>query len=403
MSRLSLKRRAGMPAWLVIAVLSAASCRDDQVAGPSDRPSDQPAPSLATTTTPLTFTQVSGGGFHTCGLTGGGQLYCWGSNGFGQLGDNSTQNHATPTLVAGGLLFRQVNAGTFHTCAVTTGNRVYCWGANFDGALGDGTTVQTRLAPVPVAGGRAFRQVSAGSNRTCALTTSTTNKIYCWGSGFLGNGSSNGNTTPQLLSGARTYRQVSVGGQHTCAVSTTNQVLCWGRNNYGQLGSGAASTFIAVNPVAVAGTFQYLQVSAGGIHTCAVTKTNKAYCWGYGRDGEIGDGKTNLRFTPRAVAGGLSFERVSAGGEHSCGETTGNRGYCWGANGNAQLGDGTFAQRLTPTAVTGGLFFNQVDAGAHHTCGLGSGSVLWCWGLNTDGQLGQGTFGNINPTPSQVQ
>jgi len=320
-----------------------------------------------------------------------------------QLGDNSMQNHAAPTLVAGGLLFRQVNAGIFHTCAVTTGYGAYCWGYNFGGALGDGTTVETRLAPVPVAGGRAFRQVSAGSNRTCALTTSTTNQIYCWGSGFLGNGSSNGSRTPQLISGVLTYRQVSVGGDHTCALSTTSKVLCWGRNNFGQLGNGAASTFIALDPVVVSGTLQYLHVSAGGNHTCAVTKTNKAYCWGYGRNGQIGDGKTYLRFTPRAVAGGLSFERVTAGNAHTCAATTGNRAYCWGYNGNAQLGDGTTTQRLTPTAVTGGLFFKQVDAGAHHTCGLGSGSVLWCWGLNTDGQLGQGTFGNINPTPSQVQ
>jgi alpha-tubulin suppressor-like RCC1 family protein len=403
MRRLSLKRRAGLPAWLVIAVLSAASCRDDQIAGPSDRPSDQAAPSLATTTTALAFAQVTGGGFHTCGLTTGGQLYCWGWNNFGQLGDGSTQNHAVPTLVAGGLLFRQVNAGIFHTCAVTTGYRAYCWGYNFYGAVGDGTTVETRLTPVPIAGSRAFRQVSAGSNRTCALTT-TTNKIYCWGSGILGNGSGDGTSrTPQLISGALAYRQVSVGGDHTCTVSTTYKVLCWGENKYGQLGNGAGSTSIAVNPVAVAGTLQYLQVSAGGNHTCAVTKTNKAYCWGYGRNGQIGDGKTYLRFTPRAVAGGLSFERVTAGNQHTCAATTGNRAYCWGSNGNAQLGDGTTTQRLTPTAVTGGLFFKQVDAGAHHTCGLGSGSLLWCWGLNSDGQLGIGTYGNFSPRPSQVQ
>jgi alpha-tubulin suppressor-like RCC1 family protein len=404
MNRLSLDRRAGLTSWLVIAVLSAAACSDDQVAGPPDQATDEAGPSLATVTTTLAFSQVSGGGFHTCGLTTGGQLYCWGSNGYGQLGDGTTANHAVPTLVAGELLFRQVSAGAFHTCALTTGNRAYCWGYNFDGSLGDGTTVETRSTPVPVASSRAFRQISAGGGKTCALTTSTTNKIYCWGTGILGNGSGYGTSrTPQLVSGTGTYRQVAAGSSHVCAVSTTYKVLCWGPNNYGQLGNGAAPSASAVTPVAVAGTLQYLQLSAGSDHTCAVTKTDKAYCWGYGRTGAIGDGKTYLRFTPRAVAGGLSFERVTAGNDYTCGEAIGNRTYCWGYNGNGQLGDGTTDQRLTPTAVVDGHFFKQVDAGGYHACGLASGSLLWCWGYNVEGELGNGTFSNYYPRPSQVQ
>jgi alpha-tubulin suppressor-like RCC1 family protein len=180
-------------------------------------------------------------------------------------------------------------------------------------------------------------------------------------------------------------------------------VLCWGYNDNGQLGNGAASSFIAVNPVAVAGTRQYLQVSAGGDHTCAVTTTDKAYCWGSGRNGEIGDGKTYSRFTPRAVAGGLSFDRVSAGSAHTCGETTGNRAYCWGLNENGQIGDGTYySPRLTPTAVSGGLIFKQVDAGAWHTCGVASGSAAWCWGDDSESQLGNAEYWS-SPSPIPVQ
>jgi alpha-tubulin suppressor-like RCC1 family protein len=349
---------------------------------------------------------VSTGHSHTCGLTTGGQLYCWGSNETGQLGDGTTENHALPTLVAGGLLFRQVSTGLLHTCAVTTGNRAYCWGYNNHGQLGDGATVETRLTPVPVASNRAFRQISAGLSRTCALTTSATNKIYCWGYGILGNGSGlSQSTMPQLVSGAHTYRQVSVGRDHTCGVSTTYKVLCWGLNLKGQLGNGSTRDFIAVNPVAVAGTLQYLQVSTSFLHTCAVTTTAKAYCWGYGGGyGAIGDGKkTYSAFTPRAVAGGLSFDRVSAGFYRTCGETTGNRAYCWGQNAYGALGDGTQNQRLVPTAVAGGLFFKQVDAGGYHTCGVASGYQVWCWGYNELGQLGTGTFTLYLSVPSAVQ
>ncbi len=404
MHRLSLDRRVGSTAWLMIAALSAVACRDDHLAGPSVTKAREAGTSLATSVTALAFAQVSAGDLHTCGVTTGGQLYCWGWNGAGQLGNGTTENRALPTLVAGGLLFRQVSVGTYHTCALTTGNRAYCWGYNSYWALGDGTRVETRLTPVPVAGGRAFRQISAGVTHTCALTTPTTNKIYCWGTGILGNGAQySAASTPQLVSGDRTYRQVDVGWRHTCAVSTTSKVLCWGYNDYGQLGNGAASSFIAVKPVAVASTRQYLQVSAGESHTCAVSTTDKAYCWGYGRNGQIGDGKTYLRFTPRAVAGGLSFGRVSAGRVHSCAETTDSRAYCWGSNGLGMLGDGTHNDHLTPTAVSGGIFFKQLDAGSYHTCGVASGSQAWCWGYNAYGQLGNATYDESFASPGPVQ
>jgi alpha-tubulin suppressor-like RCC1 family protein len=295
-----------------------------------------------------------------------------------------------------------VSAGDYHTCAVTTDKRAYCWGDNSKGALGDGTTIQTRLRPVPVTGNHAFRQISAGENRTCALTTSTTNKIYCWGTGILGNGNgSSTSRTPQLVSGARTYRQVAVGGYHTCAVSTTSKVLCWGYNQYGELGSGAAASFTAVSPVAVAGTLQFLQVSTGYYHSCAVTTTYKAYCWGYGRGGQIGDGKTYLRFTPRAVAGGLSFNQISAGINYTCGVTTGSQAYCWG-NGSG-MGDDDVGSSPTPVAVSGGLVFLQVDAGGDHTCGIAIDSLAWCWGHNLEGELGIGTYNTPYNHPVPVQ
>jgi alpha-tubulin suppressor-like RCC1 family protein len=380
--------------------LALASCASETT---EPNASPRSGPSLATTATALAFTQVSAGTWQGCGLTSGGQLYCWGPNSYGEVGDGTIAAHDSPTLVAGGLLFRQVSAGLDYTCSVTTDNRAYCWGDNAYGQLGDGTTVQ-RLTPVPVAGSHAFREISAGWDRTCALTTSPTNKIYCWGHGILGDGNAftNHQRTPKLISGGRTYRQVAVGTDHTCGVSTSYKVLCWGKNKYGQLGNGAGSSYIALNPVLVAGTLQYLQVSAGSWHTCAVTTTNRAYCWG--RQGTIGDGMNYRRSTPRAVAGGLSFDRISAGEQYTCAVTTGNRAYCWGANWSGQLGDSTDTARLTPSAVSGGLRFRQVDAGtAEHTCGVDTGSVAWCWGGNGLGQLGIGTEGGTYLSPTRVQ
>jgi len=350
---------------------------------------------------------VSAGGLHTCGVTSDDLAYCWGYNNYGQLGVGTTDGpelclslgcSTRPVAVLGGLRFRQVSAGEDHTCGITTDYRAYCWGLN-GGSLGDGTML-SRSTPVPVAGQLSFRQVSAGDVHTCAVATD--NRAYCWGyngSGQLGNGtqSFDPQLTPVAVVGQLQFRQVSPGGEHTCAVTTDDRAFCWGSNRYGQLGD---STEISprLRPTRVAGTRKWRQIDAGFLHTCAVTTSDRAFCWGRGYEGQLGNGKTYLSFWPRRVAGDLSFKRVTAGGYHSCGETTTNRAYCWGAKRDrynfGQLGDGTTTGRLTPVAVAGGLYFRQVSAGTWHTCGKTSTDVGFCWGYNGDGELGDGTTTN---------
>ena len=131
-----------------------------------------------------------------------------------------------------------------------------------------------------------------------------------------------------------------------------------------------------------------------------MTTRDRAFCWGNGRHGELGNGKAYLSFWPRAVSGGLSFKGVTAGTFHSCGETTTNRAYCWGATNNfgqvnyGQLGDGTTTGSLTPVAVAGERRFDDVNAGGSHTCGVSLLDLAVCWGLNDLGQLGDGTTTN---------
>jgi alpha-tubulin suppressor-like RCC1 family protein len=361
------------------------------------------APLLASTSTAaLAFSQVSGGTRHTCGLTLDQRLYCWG---IGYLGDGTNNWSPTPVAVATTLRFRQVSAAWFHTCAVTTDYRAYCWGNNQDGSLGDGTQTD-RLKPVPVAGGLRFRQIDGGEVHTCAVTYPD-NRAYCWGyggDGELGIGTprSAWQLTPAAVAGGLQFRQVSAGGgrspdppgAHSCGVTISNEAYCWGDNRVGQLGIGGTTGGYNMTPTRVAGAHPFHQIEAGVDYTCAVTTDNRAFCWGNGRQGQIGDGKTYLRFSPSAVAGGHSFERVTTGLFHTCAETTLNRAYCWGLNrGDATgaLGDGTTTQRLTPVAVAGGIFFSQVSAGYSHTCGRADAGVAYCWGTNSSGQLGDGT------------
>jgi alpha-tubulin suppressor-like RCC1 family protein len=269
----------------------------------------------------LLFRSVTAGGDgglfgdYTCGVTTTNVAYCWGENRFGQLGDGTTTDRLRPVRVVGGLAFRQVSAGhNLHTCGVTAGNVAYCWGANQAGQLGNGTRTGPETCPHPfvedfacstrpvrVAGGVAFRQVSAGGNHSCGVTTA--DRAFCWGAngGALGDGTTALKLTPVPVAGGLTFREVSAGKGHTCGVTTTDAAWCWGLNSSGQLGDDTMAD--RLRPVRVAGGFAFRQVSAGISHTCGVTPSNVARCWGDNFYGGLGDGTRTLRTRPARRVG----------------------------------------------------------------------------------------------------
>jgi alpha-tubulin suppressor-like RCC1 family protein len=390
---------AGVLACAIVIVLG---CREETTSpsAPASGPALEMAPAPV-----LSFRQVSPGHIHTCGVTTNNLAYCWGLNNEGQLGNNSDTGPEScfdrpcstrPVAVVGGLLFRQVSAGGEHACGVTTANRAVCWGRNAHGQLGNGA-FKDRSRPGAVTGGLRFRQVSAGGFHTCGVTLD--DRAYCWGrndQGRLGDGTIGGERpVPVVVTGGLRFSQVSAGDDHSCGVTTTNRVFCWGSNQWGQLGEGR-SVFESPTPLAIASGRRFVRVSTGRdfrrAFSCAVTTDDRAFCWGNGRLGQIGDGRRFLRFTPRAVIGQHRFLEVVAGGSHTCGVTTANRGFCWGVNNAGQLGDGT-TEILTaePSPVAGGRAFRQARAGAFHSCGVTTANRAFCWGSNFNGALGDGT------------
>jgi alpha-tubulin suppressor-like RCC1 family protein len=208
----------------------------------------------------LTFTSVSAGRTFTCGVTTSGAAYCWGSA--AQLGNGTTTGpqhcgydpcSTTPSPVDGGLTFSAVSAGGTHACGVTTSGAGYCWGANDFGQLGDGTGTY-RGTPVAVRGGVTFSAINAGLQFTCGVTPEAA--AYCWGVdeyGELGDGRG-GNVssfTPVPVLGRISFASVSPAQySFTCGVTTTNVAYCWGFNADGQLGNGTVDLGSRV-PVAV--------------------------------------------------------------------------------------------------------------------------------------------------------
>lgn len=189
----------------------------------------------------VAFATLRAGGHHTCGATAAGTVWCWGNNAYGQLGDSTTTTRTAPVQAKhpGGVALPGLAAGRTHTCGVSFGGQAWCWGRNGSGRLGD-NTVTTRTTPVAVQqGALLFASLTGGEHHTCGLTTG--GAVHCWGAssnGQVGDGTLATRRTPvavQLPAGAA-FTAVSAGSVFTCAVRGGGQGYCWGDNAYGQAG-----------------------------------------------------------------------------------------------------------------------------------------------------------------------
>jgi hypothetical protein len=185
-----------------------------------------------------------------------------------------------------------------------------------------------------------------------------------------------------------TFAAVTAGHTHTCGVTTAGKAYCWGYGELGQLGNG--DTTSSAVPVAVASSLLF----GTAVHGCGVTTEGQAYCWGSGDSGRLGNGGTANSLIPVPVSGNLTFATVSVGSFHSCGVTTEGQAYCWGSGYYGSLGTGGTTDSTVPVAVSTSLTFASVTAGGGHSCGVTTAGKAYCWGANWSGQLGDDSRAN---------
>jgi alpha-tubulin suppressor-like RCC1 family protein len=254
--------------------------------------------------------------------------------------------------------------------------------------------------------------VSAGQDHTCGLTAN--GEAYCWGSnqdGQLGIGAADKLPHPKplpVLGGIR-FTFLTTGYRHTCALTSNGFAYCWGANDSGQLGNGSLQS--SPTPVRVSGTLVFESLSAGGTHTCGVTKIGQGYCWGGNWHGQLGIGSLDgeekhscCRTQPIRIVGDLSFSQVTAGGIHTCGLTKEGKTYCWGiANfGRLGLGPTNIINLPKPTLVSGALEFVSINPGGFFTCGVTQAKIVYCWGAGSNGELGIASFVDERDIPAMV-
>jgi alpha-tubulin suppressor-like RCC1 family protein len=349
---------------------------------------------------------ITAGAFHACAITAAGAAVCWGHNGQGQLGNGTEIESSAPAPVTGlASGVRAIAAGDEHTCALTNAGAVLCWGDGFDGQLGNGSASGVSLVPVPVTGlSSGVVAIAAGGFHTCALTSA--GAMLCWGSndyGQLGNGTTASSTTPVQVSGLTSVTAITTGEYHTCALTASGTVYCWGDNDNGQLGNGSTTRFSV--PVPLPGFLSGgAAVSAGAYHTCALNTSGGVLCWGYGHDGQLGNGSTSSSATPVAVSGLSSGMAGLARGlafDFDCALTLAGGVRCWGNNSAGQLGNGTSSRSLVPTSVSGLASVTAIATGSSFACALTSSGTVSCWGDDSAFQLGDARRIGI-PAPGLV-
>ena len=263
---------------------------------------------------------------HACGVVAeGGTALCWGSDFAGQLGDGYMPSSRLPTVVAGGLNFTSVDVGMWFSCGVTMEGHAYCWGLGDKGQLG-----QTQVTEV------------------CGDLDGT--KHPC-------------SSVPARVVSELTVSSLTTGSEHVCMLTPEGAAYCWGDNAAGQLGDG--TTVSTDTPVPVIGDLRFVELTGGDRHTCGLTGDGTAYCWGSNSKGALGsagtfdncDGRL-CSMMPAPVTGGLRFKLLSAGrgpgGSHTCGVTPSGVAYCWGNNKAGQLGGGSSGGiKMEPVLVVG--------------------------------------------------
>ncbi|MFT9116351.1 MAG: IPT/TIG domain-containing protein [Sporolactobacillus sp.] len=372
------------------------------------------------------FKQISAGNSHVLAINNFGNVYSWGNNNSGQLGDGSTDNSITPVAVdTSGTLYDKdiisTQAGYNFSLALDSNGNVYAWGDNTYGQLGDGTTT-SRSSPVNISSsgvlsGKTITAIFAGNNQSFAIDSN--GSLYAWGrndTSQLGDGTTTNKTAPELISGGaisgKAITKVAAGDAHTLALDSNGNVYAWGYNVDGRLGNNTttnSSTPVLINDGAISGK-TIIDIAAGYYHSVALDNSGNVYTWGNNTYGQLGNDTNTNSSVPVAVynAGVLSGKIVtslSAGQNYTLALDSNGQVYAWGDNNDGQLGDGTYDMRDIPVYVStsgtlAGHSIASIEAAGSSSdafaVALDTSGNVYSWGYNYYGQLGNNDTNDSN-------
>ncbi len=323
-------------------------------------------------------------------------LKCWGRNEFGALGNDTTTNSSVPVQVVGATAgVKMVAPSTWHhSCMIDANDDVYCWGQNQYGGVGDNTT-DDRKTPVKVNDATwKAEYVGVGQGYTVALTT--TGGVKVWGDSLFLYGFDDDVHAPVDFKSAIGGFDYSSG---VSKLAVSRRVFCIGVGDDGVICYNVGTLIPIIQlpesaPDKTAAISKLVAGSAGGsgqTRACAtMASDNSIYCWGFNTTGQNGNGtETSHPNTAKLVTvfDPAPISSMSIAFSHSCAVVNGGA-KCWGTNTNRQLGNGT-ANSTTPLDVIGFEAGVAATVTAYNgSCVLTAEGAAYCWGRNAFGVLG---------------
>jgi alpha-tubulin suppressor-like RCC1 family protein len=369
------------------------------------------------------FAQLEAGRSHACGVLESGNVVCWGFNGEGQVGNGESASESVgPTVVEGLEDMVDVTVGLRHSCALSAGGSIYCWGDNNEGQLGDDSFVSSPF-PVQVARMTEATAVSAGGFHNCAIGDGETgNGIYCWGlNDRIQVGATVGEETrvPARVAsiGLPLLGQLDIdtGLRHSCALGTKSDrsgqvVYCWGDNRSGQLGINESRVDRSAprrgvrqkSDLSEITDFVEGSLAAGQNSTCAIRQGGSVYCWGDGTQGHFGSEElAEIQYAAVEFPGLRDAQRVWHTLFHVCAERASGRIACWGENGQFAFDDESTVH-FNPVLLHDVVDPNDVAPGERFTCWADSDGRAFCQGASESGQLGDPSITESTAEPQRV-
>ena len=377
---------------------------------------DDPIPTPVPMPGGLAAIDLGLGDDHSCAVLSDGTVACWGDDDNGQLGDGvAGTDSGDATLVVGLSGVVDVEGGQDHTCAVTDLDELYCWGQNADGQLGNGTLVN-EATPQLVSLPSTIDAITLGDNFACALLQS--DQVYCWGEGDdfqLGSLDVFNLTSPAEVLGlpAGDLVDIEAGGRGVCVLSATGERSCWGYSQDGQLGFAPLAA-LEPTPVLFSGPVaevtldraEYRGVMCGvlldGTVECAGDGTLVARGPTSGAQGYFEPMSYHLAL-PTTLPLIADVQTMRMGEGFAC-AATGVDVQCWGDNSQRQLGQGAAAgvtDIITPVPVMNLGAVDELELGSDFAC-VRVGGTVQCWGNNTDYECGEPATNADQPLPVTV-
>ena len=324
-----------------------------------------------------------------------GQLWTWGNNQNGGLGDNTITSKSSPVqTIAGGMNWIQASSGERFGGGIKSDGTLWTWGANDFGQLGI-NDITNRSSPVQtVSGGTNWKQLAAGSTYCVSIKTDGT--LWAWGRndvGQLGDSTTTSKSSPiQTIAGGTNWKQVSVSvdERSTYAIKTDGSLWAWGNNTDGKLGIQVFLNQNVSSPTVVGSDKTWKLVSAGSSFAAAIKTDGTLWTWGGNGAGQLGDNTTTSKSSPiQTIASGTNWKQVAAGAGAIAAIKSDGTLWVWGNNTDGELGTNNTTSYSSPIqTIASGTNWKQVSVGLSFTAAVKTDGTLWTWGLNDFGQLG---------------